>query len=191
MDIKDIQMKNTMLLSGILLLGLVFGCKKNDDNGSVEVEVALQNGPPLSFDLIAIADGATEVNLTPTLSWESAKNPKGSAVTYDLYLGTDLDPSTLYESNITSTSFELTERLHLLTDYRWKVVATDTEGKTSQSPIYKFTTRNLSFPEEPVTANAAFSKRRGHTTAVFNDKIWVIGGWDSNDILKNDVWAMD
>ncbi|KAK3584143.1 hypothetical protein CHS0354_035223 [Potamilus streckersoni] len=41
-----------------------------------------------------------------------------------------------------------------------------------------------------VTANAGFSARSGHTTAVFNDgsgeALWVIGGWSGSK--NNDVW---
>jgi hypothetical protein len=37
------------------------------------------------------------------------------------------------------------------------------------------------------TSSASWSGRYGHTSVVFNDKIWVIGGLD-NSGLKNDVW---
>lgn len=40
-----------------------------------------------------------------------------------------------------------------------------------------------------VTQNAAFSKRGGHTSLAFEDKIWVIGGAEENNVYKNDVWS--
>ena len=167
-----------------ICLGLSMGCKKNDDNPPLET--ALQNEPPLSFAILNVPNGAADVDIIPTLNWESAKNPKGGEVTYDLYLDESVDSSTLIESDITNTSFELPERLHLLTDYRWKVIAKDAAGKTSQSSVSKFTTRNLHIPKTPVTAAAQFSPRRWHTSVVFDNKMWVIGGYDGG--RKNDVW---
>ncbi len=38
-----------------------------------------------------------------------------------------------------------------------------------------------------ITANAGFSARMGHSSVVFEDKIWVIGGFDG--AYKNDVWC--
>ena len=38
------------------------------------------------------------------------------------------------------------------------------------------------------TKSADFSKRYGHTSVVFDDKIWVIGGFEDGKVLKNDVW---
>ncbi len=38
-----------------------------------------------------------------------------------------------------------------------------------------------------VTSSADWSARFHHTSVVFNDKIWVIGGWDGSN--KNDVWS--
>ncbi|WP_273568770.1 Kelch repeat-containing protein [Maribacter halichondriae] len=169
-----------LFLTAIILIGC-----KNDDPVSHELE--LRNEPPLSFNLIDVADNSTNVDVLPTLSWESAKNPKGGEVTYDLYLGKEINPTTLYQSDIPQTSFEIMERLNLITEYYWKVVAKDSAGQTSQSGINKFSTRNLNFPETPVTANAAFPKRTGFASAAYDEKMWVIGGLVNNE-LKNDVW---
>ena len=172
-------MKNRVMVISVLLLGLSMGCKKNDD--SAPMEIVLQKEPPLSFDLLDVPDDVTDILLTPTLRWESAKNPKGGDVTYDLYIDESLDPSTLIESGITGTSYQLTVRLQLLTDYHWKVVAKDAE-----SNINKFSTRNLNFYEEPVVKEAEFSARTSHSSLVFNERLWIIGGVDSN--FRNDVW---
>ena len=85
-----------------ILIGLLYltGCNKSDDSTWQQNE--LQNEPPLSFDLVDVPDGAEDVDVTPTLTWESAKNPKGGNVTYDLYLGTETNPTTPYESGIAS-----------------------------------------------------------------------------------------
>lgn len=183
---QKIAMRNLALYLTIGIYIFILGCKKNTDDTTIQV--ALQNEPPLSFNLLDAPDGSTEVDVKPSLSWESAKNPKGKEVTYNLYLDENLDPITLYESGITTTSFQLTKRLHLLTDYRWKVVAKDVDGKTSQSAIHNFTTRNLSIPSEPVTISAQFSKRYSHTSVSFKGKLWVLGGTIHSIGGFDDVW---
>ena len=43
---------------------------------------------------------------------------------------------------------------------------------------------------EEVTTNAPFSERSFHTSVVFDDKIWVIGGWNGgSSFVTNDVWS--
>ncbi len=163
---------------------IMLGCNKNDD--SVPPEIELQNEPPLSFNLMEVPDGATDVDVLPTLSWESAKNSKGGEVTYDLYLGKETNPTNLDQSGISGTSFQIDERLNLISDYYWKVVATDADGQVSQSPIHKFTTRDLEVPRNPFIESAGFPARWGHTSVTFDGKLWVIGG--SNGGFSNDIW---
>lgn len=163
------------------------GCNKNDD--SVTSEIALKNEPPVSFSLMEVPDGAPDVDVAPILKWESAKNPKGSEITYDLYLGKEINPQIIYKSDISDTSYQITERLNLLTDYYWKVVATDTDGMTSQSSVQRFRTRNLNIPEEPLVDNTFFAPRSRHSTTVFDNKLWVTAGSSSAaENLRNDVW---
>ncbi len=171
-----------------ILVCIAYGCNKNDD--SVSPEIALQNEPPLSFNLIDVADNTTNVDVMPTLTWESAKNPDGSDVTYDIYLGKEINPTNLHQSSITETFFEISERLNLITDYYWKVVASDTQGKTSQSAIHKFTTRNLKIPSAPLTEDTGFAARNRHSSTVFDDKVWVIAGSSGAGAnnLRSDVW---
>ncbi len=172
------------LFFGYLLL---IGCNKNDD--SVPPEIELQNEPPLSFDLVDVPNGTTNVEVLPTLSWESAKNLEGTEVTYDLYLGEERNPSEMVQSGISETTFKIQERLNLITDYYWKVVAKDANGQTSQSKIFKFTTRYYAFPKNPVVASTNFSPRIDHGSTVFDNKLWVIGGVEDNPTaVKNDAW---
>ena len=42
---------------------------------------------------------------------------------------------------------------------------------------------------QTATNEAAFPIRYGHACLTFNNKIWVIGGWDVADNLLNDVWS--
>ena len=177
-------MKNAHIFLGLILATIIMGCSKQ--NNSTLPESLLGNEPPLSFNLIDVVDNATNVDVLPTLSWESAKNPEGSEVTYDLYLGKETNPTTVYKSDISETSFQIEERLNLISDYYWKVVAKDVDGQVTQSSINKFTTRNLNVPDNPLLANAPFEDRWNHNAIIFNDKIWIIGGRTSK--VENDVW---
>ncbi len=179
-------MKTKYLFLTIFACLSFFGCNKNDDGPAVKLP-ELQNEPPLSFNLIDVADNSTNVGVLPTLSWESAKNPEGSDVTYDLYLGNEVNPKTIYQNDIAETSFQIEERLSLITKYYWKVVATDTKGTSSQSNIQEFTTRNLTIPDAPFVANANFGSRSNHTTTFFDNKLWIIGGFYVEE-TRDDAW---
>lgn len=180
------MMKSIFFL--IVFIGItVVSCKKNDDN--IVQQITLQNEPPLSFGLIDAVDNAADIDVLPILSWESAKNPKGSEITYDLYLGKETNPQAKYKTDISDTSYQITERLNLLTEYYWKVVATDTDGMTSQSGVHKFTTRNLNIPTAPFVGDAGFTPRHRHSVTVFDNKLWVTAGSSSAaENLRNDVW---
>jgi len=162
-------------------------------NYTVTITVlAQENSAPLSFELIDLPDNAVGVDVLPTLSWEAAIDPDGDSVNYDLYLDTGENATQLYAENISETSYELTERLRLLKNYSWRVIAKDTQGASTESDSRSFITRSIKFNNSPVTENAEFSKRFGHTSIVFDSKIWVIGGVEENQNggfnLKRDVW---
>jgi len=147
-----------------------------------------QNQAPAAFSLTGLTNGMTNVDVKPTMSWEVATDPDGDTVTYDFYLDINENPTTLFATNIVGTSFQIQESLDLINEYYWKIVAKDGQGNTTESNIFSFTTRNLNIPNQPVTASANFSGRRDHTTTVFNDKLWVIGGMDNGFNHLNDVW---
>lgn len=177
------KLKSAYTIIIVAVIISCIGCKKSDENAAA---ITLPNEPPLSFNLIEVPNEATGVGLVPLLSWESAKNPGGSTVTYDLFLGTDVNPTERYAGDIDTTSLQITDKLAHLTPYYWKVVAKDVDGQLSQSPIAKFTTRYYQFPEEPLTEAADFSPRFSHASTVFDDKIWLSGGNDGE--IRNDVW---
>ena len=137
-------MKRFNSITGFLLVTLVlFSCSKNDNGNPSET----QNNPPEAFDLIGVTDNAVSVDVTPIFSWQAATDPDGDTVSYDLYLGTQTEPSMLYAENINGTSYTVQDRLLLITDYYWKVVANDGQGGESESVVNSFTTRNLNIPD--------------------------------------------
>jgi len=73
-----------------------------------------------------------------TLSWTGG-DPDGDAVTYDVYLEAgNSDPDILVSNDQSSTSF-LTGTLNSNTIYYWKIIAMDSRGAITTSPIWQFT----------------------------------------------------
>ncbi len=95
------------LLLKCIALTLVFtSCSKDDDSKP-------KNQAPDTFKLIAVANNATNVGVSPTFSWNIAADPDGDAVSYDLYIDSNENPTTLFAENITATNYQLQERLRL------------------------------------------------------------------------------
>ncbi|MGB5555110.1 MAG: kelch repeat-containing protein, partial [Flavobacteriaceae bacterium] len=177
-------MKTTRIsVLGFMAIAL-FGCKKSDDSPEVDPV----NKAPNAFNLVEVANGANGIGYLPTLSWQVAVDPDGDAVSYDVFLDTTASPATLLAGGLSVTTVTVTTSLERATNYSWKVVAKDAEGNTTSSSVFNFTTQGLTAPTTPVAAAAEFSARAGHTSAVFDDKIWVIGGED-DDGFQNDVWS--
>ena len=176
---------NFAFLSSIALAFTLLNCS-SDDNAITIQETETPNQAPEAFSLIGVADAATQVTVTPTFSWNASTDPDGDPVTYELFVDGNSNPTTSIANNINDTSFTSEERLPLNQGLFWKVVASDTEGNTTSSETFSLTTRNLQISENPVTANAAFSERTDHSSVVFNNKMWVIGGYDGAAHL-NDV----
>ncbi|PKO15403.1 MAG: hypothetical protein CVU39_10840 [Chloroflexi bacterium HGW-Chloroflexi-10] len=73
-----------------------------------------------------------------TLSWTGG-DPDGDAVTYDVYLEAgNSDPDILVSNDQISISY-LTGTLSSNTIYYWKIIATDSRGEITTSPIWQFT----------------------------------------------------
>lgn len=111
---------------------------------------------------------------TLTLAWSSA-DPDGSTDTVDylIQLGPTSPPAPYGSSFL--QQFEAS-CLNYSTVYYWRIVATDNHGAVSTGQIAKFTTRI-----SPWCLKAPMPLvRRGFTTAVYDNKIYVIGGKDES-----------
>jgi|GEM_PF-6571428 len=112
----------------------------------------IENKPPEQPANPSPSDGQTNVSLQPTLSWQS-KDPEGDKVEYDLYFGTTSSPE-LIEKGLKEAKFTVS-KLESAKTYYWKVIARDELGKTTEGPIWKFTTINNppSTPRNPQPGN--------------------------------------
>ncbi len=172
------NLKKTITLL-VLLITVLSACNKDNNKPA--------NQAPEAFSLVGVSDGESNVDVMPNFSWTAATDPEGDTVSYDLYIDGNENPTTLFAEDIMATSYQPQERLSLTNQYYWKVVAKDNKGNSTESDTtFSFTTRNLNLPNTAVTTNAAFSARSSHTTVVFDNKLWVIGGYDGDG--KRDRW---
>ena len=148
-----------------------------------------ENQAPTQVSLLSPAVDAENIDVRPTFSWEAATDSDGDAITYEIYADTTATPSSLIGTT-SETSFELEERLGLLESYNWRVVAKDGKEGESESKTESFDTRTIITSN--ATTSAEFGRKYGHSSAVFNNKIWVIGGFTlDNNQGFDDVWASE
>ncbi|BAO75527.1 kelch repeat-containing protein [Winogradskyella sp. PG-2] len=132
-------MKTKPLFMLLSLLALTICC---DSESSVD-----SNNNPDSFNLLFINDNATDIILTPILTWQPAIDSDDDTVSYQLLIDKidDLSgneaPSTVLQSNINTNTVTLTSPLMAGTAYKWCVIATDGRGGSRKSSsVFSFTT---------------------------------------------------
>ena len=140
-----------------------------------------------------ISDDSYEFNL----SWQALPNI-GS---YSLYVSTDANATSATAaswSELTNSQIinDLNETHYLLdpdsnnTTLYFALSATNSEGvSTDLAPLHKLD--NIDHVSDgsvwfQTTASAGWSARNEHTSVVFDDKLWVIGGYDGS--REDDVW---
>ncbi len=90
-------------------------------------------------------DGEIDIQIIPShghdwvsLMWEMP-DTEGRTVTYDVLAGTDRDSLTYIARDLTEKMF-FYDGLQEGKEYYWKVIAKDTMGNSSESPLWKFST---------------------------------------------------
>ena len=115
---------------------------KDPNGGTSESSVwsfTTLNNSPGALTLTAPADEETSVSLDAVLLWQEVTDPDNDEVTYDVYFGTDILPSTIASSGQSVTSYSPT--ILPGTKYYWKVIAKDQYGGLSESDIWSFTAK--------------------------------------------------
>ena len=93
-------------------------------------------------------DGETDVSIEKLLRWTGGDPNQGDKVRYDVYFGKNSPPPLVVE-NILNTAYD-PGTMDLDTTYYWQIVSEDSQGLTTNGPIWSFTTEKE--PNEPPTA---------------------------------------
>ena len=97
------------------------------------------NHMPFAPTLIAPALNSEIDGTSTTLSW-SASDVDGDTLTYDVYLDTNSEPSTLVSQDQSETIFNVAN-LSVSSTYYFKIVAKDGNGGNSVGQVWSFTTK--------------------------------------------------
>lgn len=127
------------------------------------------------------ADGAVQISLNPTLSWEGGNLNLGDTLTYDVYFGTSNPPP--FIRNQTGTTY-VPGNLSYLTTYYWQIVSRDPSNNTTNGPIWSF--RTVSSPPQFVS----FSPYDGQTGILLPTGYlqWNVTDPDPGDTFTYDVY---
>lgn len=117
-------------LAAVITLLLLTACVSNRSDDDF-LRFPPENPSPI--------DGATEIGLTPTLSW-NCSHPDRLPLSYEIYLGPEGGPMILISDHQTANYYTFATPLLSDTLYYWRVVAWDTAGRYDTHPVWKFTT---------------------------------------------------
>ncbi len=119
-------MKQTPILSLMILLVLSLGCSTQPEND-----------PPERASVIYPVSNAADIFVSTTLYW-TASDPNSDPLTFDIYFGTNPSPP-LIQSNFTETHLD-PGTLQYETSYYWKVDVKDEPGNVTEGEIWHFET---------------------------------------------------
>lgn len=104
------------------------------------VQLNLFTSSPGAAALLLPANGATDVSLTPNLSWTAVAN----ATAYNIQIATDMGfTNIVYTATAATNAHGVATPLNLLTTYYWRVRAGNICGDGSYSTPFSFTTRDI------------------------------------------------
>jgi glutaredoxin len=129
-------------------------------------------------------NGATNVKINPTLSWQCSDPDWFDILYYDVFFEKDdPTPDVLVSSNQTATTYT-PGNLELDSTYYWQIVVRDDKGATVPGPVWQFTTRGNSPPNTPSNPNPA----NGSTDVPINKVLSWSGGDPNGDTVRYDVY---
>lgn len=142
----------TLLITVLLVLG---GCT------SVPASTEVLEASLTATRLLTPHNGATDIQLSPTLLWQPVTNAGG----YELWISLNYDFSDIVHSvSCRLTAYQPSEDLNPSTQYYWMVAAkmepADPDSPVAYSEVWTFTTTPTSAQAPPQTAGIPISRSR-------------------------------
>lgn len=101
------------------------------------LSVSVTQGAPAAASLTTPANNATNLAISPTLTWAAIPGATG----YLVQVATDAAFTNIVRSaTVTTTSYSVSPALNVSTGYFWRVRATNACGDGAFSPVFQFTT---------------------------------------------------
>ncbi len=127
------------------------------------------------------ANNSIGVPIHLNLTWTGG-DPDNDTVTYNVFFGTNQTPPQV-ATNITKTSYN-PGTLTLLTTYYWRIIAWDNTSNMTSGPLWKFTSRGNSPPNEPTAPSP-----ENHSVDIpVNTALDWTGGDPDSDAVTYDVY---
>jgi len=160
-----------------------------DNHGSETVGpvisfTTLNHPPQFEIDSYSPSDTATGISFTPTLTWSAVDPDPDDILRYDIYFGTSSPPPLVVSDKATPIyrPGQVTPLEHW-TVYYWKVVARDSDGAQTESPILSF--RTLSNPPTLTNFSPANKSIEISVTPTLS---WTASDPDPDDIFTYDIY---
>ena len=124
--------KIKILLISLIMLSFIFLSCSKDSTGPGNAEPGIPSNPNPG-------DNATDVSVTPILSWECI-DPENDTLTYDVYFGNDSTPDSgeIVSEGQSSTDYDPGTLIEASTFF-WKIIASDGETET-EGNVWNFRT---------------------------------------------------
>jgi len=100
--------------------------------------IAVTNHAPFLPQLVSPTNNSSISGLSTALKWTASDVDLNDVLSFDVYLGTENNPSTKIVDNKASTTFDAT--LQANKKYYWKVVVRDNKGTETNGQIWSFRT---------------------------------------------------
>jgi hypothetical protein len=111
-----------------------------DNNGGRYYTFTTENRAPNEPRLPNPSDGRKNVKIDADLNWVGG-DEDGDEVTYDVYLGTTNPPVTKVSANQSAQTYDPDPDLEHDKTYYWKIIAWDSNGASTEGPIWSFKTK--------------------------------------------------
>jgi hypothetical protein len=157
------QVKKTFSRIGTLKIGI----EVKNSAGKVaksQTSIVIENTAPVFVGRPMPRNGATKILKDKQLAWDVGDPDPGDRVTYKVYLGrADKGGMKLLTTTYTKKSYPLKGKVESGRVYNWRIIAEDSHGAKTPSPIWTFSVRERenNAPYRPLALEAPGKIHRG------------------------------